>query len=113
MTEQRAPRRPQSSGTTGVPNDVRGHALAAVPVGTILTHRELQVLELVSHGMRNREIGERLGISEQTVKNHMWSVLRRLSLPDRTRAAVVAIARGWIPAAEGADLRMPARTAKA
>ena len=62
-----------------------------------LTPRELQVLAQAAHGLRNREIGERLGISEQTVKNHMWSLLRKLSLPDRTRAVVFAIERGWIP----------------
>jgi len=66
-----------------------------------LTARELQVLEQVAFGLRNREIGERLGISEQTVKNHMWNLLRKLSLPDRTRAAVVAIDQGWIPVTAG------------
>jgi DNA-binding NarL/FixJ family response regulator len=68
-----------------------------------LTARELQVLEQVAFGLRNREIGERLGISEQTVKNHMWNLLRKLSLPDRTRAAVVAIDQGWIPVTVGRD----------
>lgn len=66
-----------------------------------LTARELQVLEQVAFGLRNREIGERLGISEQTVKNHMWNLLRKLALPDRTRAAVVAIDQGWIPLTAG------------
>jgi DNA-binding NarL/FixJ family response regulator len=68
-----------------------------------LTARELQVLEQVAHGLHNREIGERLGISEQTVKNHMWRLLRKLSSPDRTRAVVVAIERGWIPVAMELD----------
>lgn len=116
MTEQRAPPRPPRPGTTARRNDVHGDGLApqsAEDAGSILTHRELEVLELVAHGLRNREIGERLGISEQTVKNHMWNVLQRLSLPDRTRAAVVAIARGWIPAAVGADSPVPGHTAKA
>jgi DNA-binding NarL/FixJ family response regulator len=71
------------------------------------TARELQVLEQVARGLRNREIGDKLGISEQTVKNHMWSVLRKLSLPDRTLAAVVAIERGWIPVRRSATAGAP------
>ncbi len=78
-----------------------------------LTSRELQVLEHAAHGLHNREIGERLGISEQTVKNHMWNLLRKLSLPDRTRAVVVAIERGWIPVAVGLDSPVLVGTADA
>jgi DNA-binding NarL/FixJ family response regulator len=78
------------------PNYETGSILDDMPRPTA---RELQVLEQVARGLRNREIGDKLGISEQTVKNHMWSVLRKLSLPDRTLAAVVAIERGWIPVA--------------
>jgi DNA-binding NarL/FixJ family response regulator len=77
-----------------------------------LTARELQVLEHAAHGLHNREIGERLGISEQTVKNHMWNLLRKLSLPDRTRAVVVAIERGWIPLAVGLESPVPLGTPK-
>ena len=58
--------------------------------------RELQVLEQVSLGLTNRDIGTELGISEQTVKNHVSSVLRKLSLNDRTQAVVLALVEGWI-----------------
>jgi DNA-binding CsgD family transcriptional regulator len=83
---------------------VQGHRLGAVPIRPVLTHRELQVLEQVAHGLRNREIGQRLAITEQTVKNHMSNLLRKLSLPGRTRAVVVAIERGWIPRGGGSRL---------
>ena len=83
---------------------------SAQPGGPHLTARELQVLEYAAHGLRNREIGEQLGISEQTVKNHMWNLLRKLSLPDRTRAVVVAIERGWIPVEMALDTPVPFRT---
>jgi len=81
--------------------------------GPHLTARELQVLEHAARGLHNREIGERLGISEQTVKNHMWNLLRKFSLPDRTRAVVVAIERGWIPVAVGLDSPVPLGSPKA
>jgi DNA-binding NarL/FixJ family response regulator len=61
-----------------------------------LTRRERQVLEQAALGMSNRQIGEALGIAEQTVKNHLSSAMRKLSLHDRTRAVVVALGRGWI-----------------
>jgi DNA-binding NarL/FixJ family response regulator len=74
-----------------------GFEASSAPEGVPrLTARELQVLEQVAYGLRNREIGERLGISEQTVKNHMWNLLRKLPAADRTGAAVHAVSRGWI-----------------
>lgn len=46
--------------------------------------------------MSNRLIGERLGIAEQTVKNHIGNAMRKLEIHDRTHAVVVAIGEGWI-----------------
>ena len=59
-----------------------------------LTPRERQVLDLVQHGMTNREIGALLGISPATVHQHMLMVLTRLNLRNRTEAAVWAERHG-------------------
>lgn len=61
-----------------------------------LTGREIEVLELVSQGLRNRDIGLALCISEETVQGHMKHILSKLGVGDRTRAAVVAAQRGII-----------------
>jgi two-component system response regulator DevR len=56
-----------------------------------LSQREREVLGLLAEGMTNREIGERLFISEKTVRNHVSGVLRKLSLRHRTEAALFAV----------------------
>lgn len=56
-----------------------------------LTKREVEVLKLLSVGLYNKEIGEKLDISERTVKNHISSIFRKLDVTDRTQAAVFAI----------------------
>lgn len=61
-----------------------------------LSPRELQVLELVAAGRTNKEIALDLDISNQTVKNHVSSILRKLAVNDRTQAVVYAMRRGWI-----------------
>jgi DNA-binding NarL/FixJ family response regulator len=61
-----------------------------------LSPRELQVLELVAAGRTNKEIAVQLDISNQTVKNHVSSILRKLAVNDRTQAVVYAMRRGWI-----------------
>ena len=60
-----------------------------------LSNREMEVLSYVTQGMSNKEIALLLGISYQTVKNHVTSILRKLSVDDRTQAAVYALRRGW------------------
>lgn len=57
----------------------------------LLTQREKEVLELIARGQANREIAQRLYISEKTVKNHITSILRKLHVNDRTQAAIYAI----------------------
>ncbi len=59
-----------------------------------LTPRETQVLRLVSMGLSNQEIADSLDISIETVKEHVQNLLRKLSLGDRTQAAVWAIRHG-------------------
>ncbi|MGF1957683.1 helix-turn-helix domain-containing protein, partial [Enterococcus casseliflavus] len=50
--------------------------------------RERQVLTLIADGLTNRQIGERLGLAEKTVKNYVSSVLMKLGVDSRTQAAV-------------------------
>jgi DNA-binding NarL/FixJ family response regulator len=61
-----------------------------------LSPREMEILEHVTRGLSNKEIAYKLGISHQTVKNHMTAILRKLSVEDRTQAAVYALSRGWV-----------------
>jgi len=58
-----------------------------------LTEREQEVLDLIANGLNNREIGERLFISEKTVKTHVSNILGKLDLADRTQAAIYALRR--------------------
>ena len=61
-----------------------------------LSRREMEVLVQITNGLSNKEIALLLGISHQTVKNHVTSVLRKLGVEDRTQAALYALRRGWI-----------------
>ncbi len=61
-----------------------------------LSAREMEILTCITSGQSNKEIAKALGISRQTVKNHMTSILRKLAVNDRTQAAVYALRRGWI-----------------
>jgi DNA-binding NarL/FixJ family response regulator len=61
-----------------------------------LTPRERDVLELMAAGNNNRAIGDRLFISEKTVKNHVSSILLKMGVEDRTQAVIRAIKSGWI-----------------
>jgi DNA-binding NarL/FixJ family response regulator len=74
--------------------------LAEIPDAEYLfpppSEREIEVLERIARGGSNKEIADELGISTQTVKNHISSILRKLSLSDRTQAVLYALRRGWI-----------------
>ena len=59
-----------------------------------LTRREMEVLELLATGLRNRDIAGKLYISEKTVKNHISSILAKLQVNDRTEAALLAARHG-------------------
>jgi DNA-binding NarL/FixJ family response regulator len=61
-----------------------------------LSPREMEILQQIALGRSNKEIAYHLGISRQTVKNHMTSILRKLAVDDRTQAALYAVRRGWI-----------------
>ena len=64
--------------------------------GPTLTPREVQVVELISQGMRNKEIAAALAISQETVQVHVKNVLSKLKVHDRTAAINVALRRGII-----------------
>lgn len=61
-----------------------------------LSPREMEILQHIAKGRSNKEVAYELGISRQTVKNHMTSILRKLAVNDRTQAALYAVRRGWI-----------------
>jgi DNA-binding NarL/FixJ family response regulator len=74
----------------------RAEAAAEQEVFSPLTARELGVLDAAAHGQSNKEIARALAISDQTVKNHMTSILRKLVVNDRTQAVIHALRRGWL-----------------
>jgi DNA-binding NarL/FixJ family response regulator len=61
-----------------------------------LSGREVEILEHIAQGNSNKEIAKLLDISDQTVKNHITSILRKLEVNDRTAAVVYAIKQRWI-----------------
>ena len=70
---------------------------AEASISSPLPPRELEILSHIARGYINKQIADKLGISEQTIKNHMSSVLRKLDANDRTQAVVLAMHYGWIP----------------
>jgi len=66
------------------------------PIFAPLSPREVEILDNIAQGMTNKQVAYALTISEQTVKNHMSSILRKLSVNDRTQAVVYAMRQGWI-----------------
>jgi DNA-binding CsgD family transcriptional regulator len=80
---------------------VREYSVQARPagpgaVGEALTPREREVLRLLVEGLTNREIGERLYLSPDTVKDHVREIMAKLGAADRTQAAVIAIRVGLV-----------------
>ena len=61
-----------------------------------LTSREVEILDCIARGNSNKEIARILSISDQTVKNHITSILRKLAVNDRTQAVIYALRHGWI-----------------
>lgn len=62
-----------------------------------LSARELEILELLTKGLTNKEIGDVFGISKHTVRNHINNITQKLEVSDRTEAASMAIRHGIIP----------------
>jgi DNA-binding NarL/FixJ family response regulator len=68
----------------------------AEPLYIPLSSREVQVLDYIAKGNSNKEIARAMTISDQTVKNHITSIMRKLAVNDRTQAVVYAMRQGWI-----------------
>ncbi|MGC2404014.1 MAG: response regulator transcription factor [Acidobacteriaceae bacterium] len=83
------------AGKKYIPRDIASR-LAERMMRTDLTPREIEILKLLAKGPTNKQIGHALGISENTVKNHVNSVIEKLEVSDRTEAATTAIQRGLI-----------------
>jgi DNA-binding NarL/FixJ family response regulator len=83
------------AGRKRIPPEVAAH-IAEHLADESLTPREIEVLALVASGNRNKEIGARLFISEETVKVHVKHVMDKLGASDRTQAVAIAIRRGII-----------------
>lgn len=75
------------------------------PPSIPLTPRELEILRHVAGGLRNREVGELFDVSEQTIKNHLSSILHKLGVPNRTHAVTYAVRQGWLTL-DGTDVRV-------
>jgi len=75
---------------------------------TPLSHREMEILRLVAEGNSNKRIAYALHVTEQTIKNHITSIMRKLNANDRTHAVVLAIRSGWLSIGEFSD--QPTRT---
>lgn len=82
-----------------IPRDIAAR-LAERMMRAELTARELEILKMLSKGLTNKQIGHALSISDNTVKNHVNSVIEKLEVSDRTEAATTAIQRGIISADE-------------
>lgn len=80
-------------GESYVPPELEERSRQVVP----LTPREREVLAMVAAGLSNKEIGERLFISEKTARNHISHIFEKIGVQDRTQAALYAIERGLVP----------------
>ena len=80
-------------------NDFKAHQPTSAPteVDSALSQREREVLELVAQGTSNKEIGDKLFISENTVKTHLRHILDKLHLANRSQAAAYAARAGMLP----------------
>ena len=82
-------------GQRGIPAPVAARLAEHTPrIG--LTPRELEVLDLVAHGLTNAQVAERIGRTEGTVKVHLKNILQKLEVNDRTEAVTTALRRGFI-----------------
>lgn len=75
---------------------VRPETSGLGPLFVRLSPREIEILDLAARGNSNKIIARKLSISDQTVKNHVSAILRKLEVNDRTEAVVYALRNGWI-----------------
>jgi two-component system response regulator DegU len=77
-------------------NQFRGLGKTMGGIVAPLTNRETQILNYIAEGNSNKVIAHILGISEQTIKNHVSAILRKLNANDRAHAVTLALHSGWI-----------------
>ena len=83
------------AGQRAIPAEVAAH-LAEYFADQQLSAREIEVLNLVAAGRRNKQIAEQMGVTEDTIKAHMSNILGKLEASDRTHAVTIAARRGII-----------------
>jgi DNA-binding NarL/FixJ family response regulator len=83
------------AGAKSIPTEIAAH-LAEHLGDELLTRREVDVLQKMAGGNRNRDIAEQLFISEETVKGHVKHIMEKLRASDRTEAVAIAVRRGII-----------------
>ena len=74
----------------------RLHTASKAPDPDRLTSREMEVLQEVAHGLSNKEIAQKLFISEKTVKNHLTNIFQKCDVSDRTSAVLQGVKNNWI-----------------
>ncbi|GAJ07248.1 unnamed protein product, partial [marine sediment metagenome] len=72
---------------------------------TPLSPRQTEILNQIAKGQPNKRIARTLGISEQTVKNHVTSIMDKLDANDRTHAVVLAMLNGWLNIEDVSEVR--------
>lgn len=83
--------------------DIASMGRAVEDITTPLTSKEIQILSHIAEGNSNKRIANILGISEQTIKNHVSAILRKLNANDRAHAVMLAVRNGWISIQAGHD----------
>jgi DNA-binding NarL/FixJ family response regulator len=76
--------------------EIASMGLVTKKVAAPLTQREIQVLSCIANGSTNKHVAHKLGISEQTIKNHVSAILRKLNANDRAHAVALAIYNQWV-----------------
>jgi two-component system response regulator DegU len=76
--------------------EISSMGLALEKVAAPLTAREIQILNHIANGSTNKQIANLLGISEQTIKNHVSAILRKLNANDRAHAVALAVHNQWV-----------------
>lgn len=91
----------EPSGTARLLRELRGRSRHD-PLAT-LSPRELDVLKALARGRSNREIARELSVAEETIKSHVSSILAKLSLSDRTQAAIYGLQHHLVPLDQALD----------
>jgi two-component system response regulator DegU len=80
--------------------EIASMGLIKEKVAAPLTNREIQILSCIANGSSNKQVASTLGISEQTIKNHVSAILRKLNANDRAHAVALAMRNQWVAIGE-------------